>query len=218
MKTLLCSSLFLLIGCSSPYQFSREIGDFSSGVDRVSNAYVAGYDNLTSDRQTYRDLVFADASAKLKLANGCIPGGVNALLCDFYRQGESQPSPSDPALAASRQRTLDALSALQNYAHALQAITNAADRAAFNSAAARLNAAVTALLEKVPNPAVAASSAVFSASFNVVAWVFGQALDQQRFETLRHDVNLAVAPVRSIAKGLGTRAGWRVSGTGTSII
>ncbi len=169
--------LVLIAGCSSPYQFSSEIGNFSIGVDHVSNAYTAGYDNLANDRQAYRDLIFDDASAKLKLANACNPAVPSALPCDFYSQGEPQPSPSDPALESSRQETLDALTALTDYAHALEAVTNAADRAAFDSAASRLNASVTGLLAKIPSPPVVASSAVISAGFNIFAWVLGQALE-----------------------------------------
>jgi hypothetical protein len=119
------------------------------------------------------------------------------------RQGEPQPSPSDPALEALRPKTLDDLNVLANYARALQAVTNAADRAAFDSAAARLNASVTAL-GKAAGPQGAAASVAFSAGFNIFAWVLGQALDQERFDTLKQDVNLAAGPVQSIAKGLST--------------
>jgi hypothetical protein len=211
-----------LVGCSSPYQFSHEISSFRTGVDDVSSAYTTGYNNLANDRQTYQALIFGDTSAKLKLTTSCNPAAPSALPCDFYRQGEPQPSPSDPALESSRPKTLGALKVVTDYAHALQAVTNAADRAAFDSAASRLNASVTALLAKVPNPAVAASGAAFSVGFNVFAWVFGQALDQERFDTLKQDVNLANGPlqrddhkglacpeqsvcsVQSVAKGLGT--------------
>src|SRR5271169_509009 len=34
-------ALAFIAGCSSPYQFSSEIGAFSTGVDNVSNAYTA---------------------------------------------------------------------------------------------------------------------------------------------------------------------------------
>jgi hypothetical protein len=98
---------------------------------------------------------------------------------------------------------LEALDVLTGYAHALLAVTNAADRAAFDSAASRLNASVAAL-GKAAGPQGAAASAAFSAGFNIFAWVLGQALDQQRFDTLKQDVNLAAGPVQSVAEGLGT--------------
>jgi hypothetical protein len=88
---------------------------------------------------------------------------------------------------------LEALKVLTDYAHALQAVTNAADRAAFDSAAARLNASVTAL-GKAAGPQGAAASAAFSAGFSIFAWVLGQELDQQRFDTLKEAVNLAAGP------------------------
>jgi hypothetical protein len=205
MKCFLWFALTCIAGCSSPYQFSNEITSFSTGVDNVRSAYTTGYDNLATDRQTLQTLNFNDTSAKIKLANSCFPGGDSTLPCDFMvnRQGEPQPSPSDPALQADRPKTLDYLNVLANYAHALQAVTNAADRAAFDSAAARLNASVTAL-GKAAGPQAAAGSAAFSAGFNIFAWVLGQALDQERFDTLKQDVNLAAGPVQSIAKGLGT--------------
>jgi hypothetical protein len=219
MKFLPWLVLSFIAGCSSPYQFSNEIGSFSTGVDNVRSAYITGYNNLATDRQTLQTLNFNDTSAKIKLANSCYPGGDSTLPCDFYRQGEPQPSRS--VLAADRPKTLDDLDVLANYAHALQAVTNAADRAAFDSAAARLNASVTAL-GKAAGPQGTAASAAFSAGFNIFAWVLGQALDQERFDTLKQDVNLAngplkwddhngwvcpehsVCPVYSIAKGLGS--------------
>jgi hypothetical protein len=202
MKLFPWLALTFIAGCSSPYQFSSEIGSFSTGVGNVSSAYTTGYNNLANDRQKYRDLIFDDTSAKLKLATSCNPAPPSALPCDFLRPGEEQPSPPDPTQESNRQTTLVALKVLTDYAHALQAVTNAADRAAFDSAASRLNASVTSLLAKFPNPAVAASSAAFSTGFNIFAWVFGQALDQQRFDTLKQDVNLAAGPVQSVAKGL----------------
>jgi len=99
---------------------------------------------------------------------------------------------------------LDALNVLTNYAHALLAVTNAADRAALDSAAARLNTSVTAL-GKNAGPQGAAASAAFSAGFNIFAWVVGQALDQQRFDTLKQDVNLAAGPVQTVAEGLSAQ-------------
>jgi len=203
MKIFTCFALTFIAGCSSPYQFSNEINAFRTGVDNVSTAYITGYNNLANDRQTLQTVIFNDTSPKLKLAIGCNPAVQSALPCDFYRQGEPQPSPSDPALEASRPKTLEAIKALTDYAHALQAVTNAADRAAFDSAAARLNASVTAL-GKGAGPQGAAASAAFSTGFNIFAWVFGQALDQERFDTLKQDVNLAASPVQSIANGLGT--------------
>jgi hypothetical protein len=193
-------ALTYFAGCSSPYQFSSEIGSFSTGVDNVSSSYTIGYSNLANDRLTYKTLVLEDTSAKLTLTNGCNPATPSNLPCDFYRQRESPPTPS-PAeilLESSRQKTLEALKVLTDYAHALQAVTNAADRAAFDSAASRLNASVTALLKGVPNPAVAPA---FSAGFSIFAWMVGQALDQQRFDTLKQSVNLAAGPDQLVAPG-----------------
>jgi hypothetical protein len=204
MKLLLWLALTFIAGCSSPYQFSNEIGSFSTGVDNVSSAYTTGYNNLANDHQTLQTLILNDTSAKLRLATSCNPAAQSPLPCDFYRQGDPQPSVSDPALASSRPKTLEAVKALTDYAHALQAVTNAADRAAFDSAAARLNASVTAL-GKAAGPQGAAASAAFSAGFNIFAWVLGQALDQERFDTLKQDVNLAAGPVQSIAHGLGAQ-------------
>ena len=202
MKCFWWSALIFIAGCSSPYQFSNDIGSFGTGADAVSSAYITGYRNLANDHQTYQALIFADTSAKIKLADSCAPGQVGALPCDFMinRQGEPQPSPPDPAVETNRKGTLDALKVLTDYAHALQAVTNAADRAAFNSAAARLNASVTAL-GKAAGPQGAAASAAFSAGFNIFAWVFGQALDQQRFDTLKQAVNLAAGPEQLVAPG-----------------
>jgi hypothetical protein len=204
MKLLPLLALTVTAGCSSPYQFSNEISSFSTGVNNVSSAYTAGYSNLTNDRHTLQTLTFDDMSAKLILADSCIPGRSKAASpCDFYRQGDPQPSLSDPdliKLAADRPKTLEYIKVLTDYAHALQAVTNAADRAAFNSAASRLNASVTALAKNA-GPQGAAASAAFSAAFNIFAFVVGQALDQQRFDTLKQGVNLAAGTGQLDSRG-----------------
>jgi hypothetical protein len=224
MKLLLWLALTFIAGCSSPYQFSNEISSFSTGVDNVSGAYTIGYSNLANDHHALQTLTFDDTSPKLQLADSCIPGQSKASSpCDLYREGGPQPSQSDPDLVSARPKTLESIKVLTDYAHALQAITNAADRAAFNSAAARLNASVTALAKNA-GPQGAAASAAFSAAFNIFAFVVGQALDQQRFDALKQGVNVAAGtgeldsqgkwscstkglfcPVRIVALTIGTQ-------------
>lgn len=80
-------------------------------------------------------------------------------------------------------KVTEALAKLKAYANALAAITNAADRAAFDAAVHDLSGAVGGMTEVFDSVALRASG-VLSKLVDLVGWVAGNALDQQRYDVL----------------------------------
>jgi len=120
------------------------------------------------------------------------------------------PAPSTQTVGelTPLQRT-DLLSALDNYASALAAITQAADRADFNNASAKLSNAVAALAQTAAAASgVAAAGApaigsIAQVSSNTALWLVGQGLDYQRLKKLRAGTGAACEPIHVLAGALG---------------
>lgn len=187
--------VLLGVAACSPYSYPKEVASFSSGVDQLSNGFAVGYASLAADHatQTQRDLVEARTKVAIAPSCGVAPGSLpqSQLPCALYRFGDTMPAAS--GIEQTRQRTNVVLAVLRNYAHALAAVTNAADRAAYDAAVAQLSGAVGALA-KTADAAAPGAGLVAPAMVNFVGWVFGTALDQQRFASLKDAVNAVGAP------------------------
>ena len=94
------------------------------------------------------------------------------------------------------------LKALDNYTAALAAITNAQDRADFDTAASELSAAVAALAQS-GGPYGAAAAPIAKASVNIALWFVGEALDHQRLDALRNSTRAACQPIHVVTDALG---------------
>ncbi|MBI2715473.1 MAG: hypothetical protein HYX37_13625 [Rhizobiales bacterium] len=97
-------------------------------------------------------------------------------------------SPIVPELA-------DAVKALTDYTAGLAAVTNAKDRADYDSAVSDLASTVSSLVSEAGGVGAAAGAAV-KAGINLLGWIVGTALDIQRFNTLKAAVNEMNTPVR----------------------
>jgi hypothetical protein len=93
-----------------------------------------------------------------------------------------------------RDKMMAILAALKDYTHALVAVTNAADSTAYNAAVAQLSSAIGSLTPAA-GPQGAAASTVALAAVNLIDWVVGTALDEQRFESLKAGVTAASTPL-----------------------
>lgn len=196
--------VLVCVSACSPYGFQQEVTAFGSGVDRLSGGFNAGYTNLAADRVAQTRLALTDARAKVAIAASCgVPVGdlpQSRLPCALYKAGGPAPSLMD--VQKTRADTQKVLTVLGDYAHALVAVTNASDRTAFDAAVGRLSGSVAGLAA-VAGAAAPGAGALAPAAVNLVGWVFGTALDQERFDTLKRGVNAAAGPVRSIATTLG---------------
>jgi hypothetical protein len=190
--------LMLLLGATacSPYSFSSEVASMSSGVDKLSDAFTSGYDGLASDLATTRQIEMAVKRRKLLLAGVCDddvaarPG--SAAVCALYMTGN--PEPRLTSLELTRAETMQAVQKLKKYANALAAVTNAADRTAYEAAVSQMSAAVGTLAGPA-NLAAPGVGVLAPAAINFLGWVFGTALDQQRYDTLRTSINRVGQPL-----------------------
>jgi hypothetical protein len=214
----LAGALLLLLGACSPYSYSKEIAKLSDGVDSLSDSFAASFDGLQADRVAHAQLEILDGHAKggkIDMAPSCTSSEIDSKAdpCLLYARGTSPP-----VLARAekmRPRTMAALKALKDYTNALKAVTNAADRDAYDAAVGQLAGAVSTVASTA-NGAPPGASAAVSASINVFGWLVGTALDQQRYESLKRavtDIGLPLpkdkppypepSPFRRVANALG---------------
>jgi hypothetical protein len=193
---LCCALLVGLAACSSPYNFSREVGAFGTGVAQLSDGFNSGYAALAADRAALAQLQLTGNRAKVAIAKSCfaIPrqSSQNEVPCELYRSGGSPPARSE--IEQARNKTTVLLAALKDYAQALVAVTNAADRAAYDAAVGQLASAVGAIASNA-GPQGAAIGTVAPAAVNLTGWVVGAALDQQRFDSLKAGVDAVGRPL-----------------------
>lgn len=183
--------LLVTLAACSPYSFQKEVTSFSWGVDHLSSGFANGFSALASDRQAKLELDLTTSLSKVSISSSCfaalseVPPG--AAPCELFPTGTTPPALTD--IEKTRNQTTSALNALKNYADALAAVTNAADRTAFNNAASQLSGSVGALA-KTAGAVVPGASILAPVTTNVLAWLVGTALDQQRFDTLKAAVDL----------------------------
>lgn len=197
----------MLAGCS-PYNFQKDVTAFSTGVDQVSNAFASGYVNLAADQEAQTQLALTNSRATVLIAPSCgIAVGStpqSQLPCELYPNGSSAPTLMD--IQKTKSKTLQALSVLTNYSHALAAVTNAADRTAYDTAVTQLAGSV-ANLSMFANAVAPGASTVAPAAVNLMGWIVGTALDEQRYDTLKDAVNAASTAIHTVATTLGIGLG-----------
>jgi hypothetical protein len=183
--------LLLTVAACAPYDFSRQAAGFAADVDKVSDGVAATDDALATDRATAVQLHLDDARARVEKSPACeVPvskgvKGSDAPCLIFARNGApSAPSQVEQQLA----RSMDAMAAWRDSARALAAGTNAADRAAYDAAVGKLADAVGGLAGAA-GPAGAAAGTAVTAGAHTVGWLIGEALDEQRFDSLTAAVN-----------------------------
>lgn len=191
-------ALLLIAGATacSPYSFSSEVASMSSGVDKLSEAFTSGYDNLAGDLATKGQIEMTAKRRKLLLAGACDGDGAarpgSTLVCGIYMAGSDEPTLT--SLQLKRAETMQAVQRLKKYANALAAVTNAADRTAYEAAVSQMSAAVGTLAGPA-NLAAPGVGVLAPAAINLVGWAFGTALDQQRYDTLRTSINRVGQPL-----------------------
>lgn len=187
----LCWIVLLGVSACSPYNFSPEVTGFGSGVDKVAQGFAATDTALATDREDEVELKLTDTRARVVKSPSCevpVSKGVagSAAPCELYRQGGTATQPSADEIRLLKTRA--ALTALQSYAHALAAVTNAADRSAFDAAVGKLGSSLGAMAAAAGPQGAAAAKGV-TAGVNAIGWLIGEQLDYQRFEVLKKAVN-----------------------------
>lgn len=199
---LLTACLCLLSACS-PYNYGKEIAEFSKDIDKVSAGYKGGYDGLRADRAALSRQILLIDRPHLRLATSCRfsaeelqeMGDKNAP-CTLVpapqpvrviRHNGDLPLVIRPDAArdeADRNRRAElakVVDTITDYARALAAVTNAEDRAAYDKSIAQLADSVEKIGAFVPN----GIGTLAPVAINLLGWMVGTALDQQRFDALK---------------------------------
>jgi hypothetical protein len=202
--------LFSLAACS-PYSFSKEVADLSAGVDQLSSGFTSGFSALAADRAAKTQLELTGSRARVHVASACLDQEERTAPCELHELGTAEPTLS--GVEQLRGKTMSAVAVLRNYAHALAAVTNAADRTAYEAAVAQLSGSVGALAKNA-DAAAPGASIVAPAAVNLAGFVVGTALDQQRFESLKAGVTAVGtappggdSPIATVTKSLGEGLG-----------
>jgi outer membrane murein-binding lipoprotein Lpp len=202
----------LLSGCS-PYEYSNEVSALSTGVDQLSSAVTTGYANLTADQAAQLQLAMVDKKLPVTIAKSCftVKATIDSPPCMLFTLPNHRPitdadQPQLNVVALTQAKVMPKLQPLSAYAHALAAITNAADVTAFDAASKRLSGSI-GNLAKAADPAAPGASAIAPAVTNLVLWLVGEKLNQDRFDAL-HDGVIAADPyVQVIAIDIGDLLG-----------
>ena len=164
-------------------------------MDQLSNGFTGGFATLAEDRATTTELKLTGTKAKVLATKPCLGlEDTPDIPCELYPDDKDKKEP--PKLfdiEMDSTKTMAALRALRNYAHALEAVTNAADRTAFDSAVAQLAGSVGALAKNAGMVAPGAST-IAPVAVNALGWLVGTALDQERFDALKAGVTAAGTP------------------------
>ena len=209
MRFLMLAGLLATSACS-PYGFEKEIGEFSSGLSALSGAFD---DNLNAARNDFEQRQFATYSMerpRIRVAASCgIPA--NALPtaspeCQVVRlvpsSIESGYLPIMQGITRAATNTGPVLRALQKYANALEAITKASDRLAFDTASSQLVTSVGALSTAL-NLAVPGAGAILPAAVKAGTFLISQALDAERRKVISAQTHAVDPYMKSIAVVLG---------------
>jgi hypothetical protein len=179
--------LALCLGACSPYEYAKEVTGFSAGVDQLAAAIEGGYAAVPADLASATRQRLVDKRLVVNVAPNCGRSRAsNQQPCGFY--GFREAEPALPKLYDSQPKVKKAITGLTSYAHGLQAVTNAADRKAYDDAAKRLEGGVRNLASAA-DAAFPGASVIAPAVVNATLWVVGAALDNDRFDTLKAAVN-----------------------------
>ena len=231
IPTIMIITCNALLSCS-PYVYSSDVAKLSmqtSSVDASGQQIERAIADQQYQNNRY-DWIQKQGTA-LAPGPGCGLNYTGSVACELVRSPAASPL-KDPPNAAPSARSADVcemattatpvnavpsqttkkpstsaeiaglLKALDNYTAALAAITNAQDRADFDTAASELSAAVAALAQS-GGPYGAAAAPIAKASVNIALWFVGEALDHQRLDALRNSTRAACQPIHVVTDALG---------------
>ena len=220
-KTCLLATALGVVAACTPYNFSKEIGDFSQGITQISGSFDTGTAAWDSDQIALLHLRRVERRTAISLSDDCTPLAImdNLSRCDLVALKRQGPVPAvqpelTPEDALQRQEREERqrkavraeMAGLVSYAHALAAVTNADDRSKFEAASKRLSLSVKnfTTLAAAAAPGI---DVVAPAVTNILLWGIGLKLDYDRYDALRQETGNAQAAIDSIAKALGQQIG-----------
>src|SRR5262249_10581611 len=165
-----------LAACSSPYEYSKEVGGFGTGVDHVSGAITDGFTGLSAEQAAELELAIIDKRPKLILTASCGTQVADPLGPPCLLKPVTLQRPALHPVVLTQPNVIPAVQALSRYAHSLTLVTNASDRTEFDAASKRVAASVGTLAEAA-DPVAPGASKIAPVVVNVALWVVGEGLD-----------------------------------------
>jgi hypothetical protein len=223
----LLTMLAALGACSSPYSYTDQVQTFNKGTTALSTADTETAKRTVVAQHLYNRLKWTRDRTALRPSPGCDIDAAGAEVCEpipvntvvAAAPNRVEPSrapipdvcaaiPAPSGTHAPKQKlpaSVDRATmskAVKNYGAALAALTNAKDRTDFDSASAKVAAALGDLA-KAAGPEGAAFGPAVKASANLLLWIVGQELDYRRFKELQIATAAACQPIHIIADALG---------------
>jgi len=198
------SSVFLN-GCS-PYIYSSSTQSFNTATTNLNTYFQNSVSTSQNEEQVNQKLQFIQYDEKINISTGCSPISKN--VCRVIKDGASDTS--DESNTTINNKISNYLNILQGYSNALNALTNAQDRANFDKAASDLASSIGGLsagvavatdVGAVASPAI---GGLATASTNFLLWLVGEDLDHQRLKKLKSAVDAADQSINTISKALVT--------------
>lgn len=191
------------LSACSPYVYKAEINGLSTGVGDLSTAFRTALQDARADRTNQLSIRWMKDRPALTGDNcgtALNPALADASSCVLREPGARAPQSSPIVMKAADAAPI--VKALQDYAAALAAVSNAADRQAFDSATASLGKSVEGLLKAAgtKDATLLASVGPVTALLDSVA---GIVLDTRRFNTLRAAVLGSDVAIGVLADALG---------------
>ncbi len=209
--TLIVAALAVASSCS-PYDFSTPVGDLATKAKALDDSVTAGRQQMLNDEGArYRRARIASRSVVVVPASCQVQTKVELKIPPTDGNEDKTPAPdkdtkAPPAPPHQRcdvylprdmnnvllddrhpvpKELSDAMKQLTDYTSGLAAVTNAADRTAYNTAVSNLKDAVS----KIPP-----YGTIAGAGINLLGWLVGTGLDIQRFQSLKEGVNAVGTP------------------------
>ena len=218
----------VLVSCS-PYVFSDDVQTLSKGVASIETSYRDTSKAVVAEEHLYNRIMWSRDRTALKAGPGCSINASGSAGCDLVPADTPPapivdgPKPLPPpqkdvceatANPAAPPKPVDAktltpleraavLKVIDDYAAGLAALTQAEDRTAFDSASAKVAAAVGDLVQTAGGAEGAAAGPLAKASTNLVLWVVGEELDYRRYKELQLATRTACEPIHTLADALG---------------
>ncbi len=193
-------------GCTPYAAYAPEVSRFAAGAAALPQAYRSQVEQLPADRQAAERIGRIATRPRMIASTGCAAPGFGP--CELTYEPAAAPAaipiaPASPAM----------FEALGAYVAALQHITDAADRKAFDAATGKLAASASAMAAAVGAPlgAPALVAPVVGGIVRLAGEIAGDVMDAERYYALRREVPRAAEAVDRIGLAAAANLGSVVS-------
>jgi hypothetical protein len=198
----------LTAGCS-PYVYGPEIESFSRSVNSVRSSYQSGRDLAAGDFDIERQRAWLARREPFQITPNCASPAEPCRLVPISAQRRAAEEARRTQLAAevaNIQALGPVIDRLASYASALAAVTNQADRKAFDDAVGQLSKNATELVTAAApfvGPSAAPAAIVIPTVIALGGQIAGTVLDAERFNALRQATTEAAPTISGLSTKIG---------------